>query len=303
MQEKTLKSNELKISIIGSGVVGYASGMGLIQRGYDVSFLDIDDKRVSFLKRRGLKAYNVNKLSQTNSFDVSFISVSTPTTNGSINLNYLKSACRSLGERLLTSKTYHLVVVRSTLPPGTTRNLVIKTIEKYSRKKVGKDFGVCVNPEYLREATAESDFSKPWVIVIGQFDKRSGDKLVDIYSKFKAPIYRIEIEEAEIQKYIHNLYNAVKISYFNEFRDICESLHLDTQRIFDLVAKSCEGMWNPRYGIKNMGPFSGSCLPKDTSAFLYFSKSKGYKTRVLNAAIKVNEIFIKRLETQKILKK
>ena len=289
---------ELKISIIGSGVVGYASGMGLIKKKLDVTFLDVDAKRVTFLKDKGLKAFTIESLKNRNNFDVSFLSVSTPTVNGSINLNYLGQACRSLGKRLADVKKYHLVVARSTLPPGTTRNLIIKTIEKYSGKKVGKDFGICVNPEYLREATAEKDFSKPWVIVIGEYDKRSGDMLETIYSRFKAPLYRVKIEEAEIQKYIHNIYNAVKISFFNEFRTICEHLNLDTQQIFELVGKSCEGMWSTVYGTKDLGPFKGSCLPKDTEAFYSFAKMKGFDTKILAAAIKVNKSLMKRAKTK-----
>jgi UDPglucose 6-dehydrogenase len=299
MQAGSNKPNNFKISIIGAGVVGYASGMGLIKKNHDVTFLDVDAKRIAYLTDLGLKAFTVDSLHNQNTYDVSFLSVSTPTVNGLINLSYLKEACKSLGRRLATETKYHLVVARSTLLPGTTRHLVIKTIENYSGKQAGKDFGVCVNPEYLREATAESDFAKPWVIVIGEYDKQSGDMLEAIYSKFDAPVYRIPLEEAEIQKYIHNLYNAVKIAFFNEFRDICTDLGLDAQRIYGLVAKSCEGMWNAGYGTKDLGPFGGSCLPKDTEAFLSFAKTHGYDTKVLEAAIEANNSLTKLVDTRK----
>lgn len=292
--------NKLKISIIGSGIVGYASGVGLLSKGFDISFLDIDPKRVAFLKNKGFKAHSVESLSNENQFDVSFLSVSTPTVNGSIDLSYLKKACKSLGCRLASDDKYHLIVARSTLLPGTTRNLIIKTVEQYSGKQVGKDFGVCVNPEYLREATAESDFSKPWIVVIGEYDKRSGDTLEAIYSKFDAPIYRIKLEEAEIQKYIHNLYNATKISFYNEFREICKDLDLNAQNIFELVTKSCEGMWNASYGTKDLGPFGGSCLPKDTQAFFTFARVKGYAVKVLQATIEANNSLLEDLNLTKV---
>ena len=296
-------TSQLKLSIIGSGVVGYASGLGFIKRNLDVTFLDIDPKRVAFLRSKGYKAYVTSELNGQNDFDISFLSVSTPTVNGLINLTNLKEACKDLGKRLANSDKYHLVVDRSTLLPGTTRNLIIKTLEEYSGKKAGKDFGVCMNPEYLREATAESDFTKPWIIVIGEYDKKSGDTLEALYSVFDAPIYRVTLEEAEIQKYIHNLFNAVKIAYFNEFRDICNDLNLNTQNILDLVAKSCEGMWNPAYGVRDFGPFKGSCLPKDTEAFLSYAKTKGYDAKVLEATIKANYTLIGRINTKENNKK
>lgn len=279
-----------KLAIVGSGVVGQATGKGFLSKGHEVVFSDINPEVIQKLKKEGYQAYEPDALIDQD-VDAFILTVSTPTVDGKIELNFLKAAAANLGEGpIKKSKKYQIVVVRSTVPPGTTENVVIPLIEKYSGKKAGHDFGVCMNPEYLREHSSLEDFKKPWVIIIGSLDQKSGEIFEDMYRPFDCPIHHLSLKEAEIQKYVHNLFNACKITFFNEMRLVCEDIKVEADKIFELVAQSAEASWNRRYGIKNFGPFAGSCLPKDTTAFLSWSKDKLKRPLyLLKTIIKVNE--------------
>lgn len=279
-----------RVSIVGSGVVGQATGHGFLRQGCNVSFVDVRPEVVEQLRAQGLTAYLPTEAAQLGDEpDVTILTVSTPTEKGAINLRYLQSAVVDLGQRLAAYQRYHLVVVRSTVVPGTTEEMVIPTLEQHSGKSVGIDFGVCMNPEYLREKTAIEDFTNPWIIIIGQYDQRSGDCLARLYGHYRCPLYRLSLRQAEIQKYVHNLFNAVKISFFNEMRLICLRAAIRADEVFPLVAKSCEGMWNPTYGIKDFGPFDGMCLPKDTQAFYDWAGTQGWNMPLLAATMAVND--------------
>jgi len=279
-----------RIAVIGSGVVGKATGIGLISTGHQVKFFDINPERVEELEKEGYQAKGPDLLN-VHDFDAFFFTVSTPTVDGKIHLGFLESAVANLGKLIKEKKDYFVVVGRSTMPPGTTEEFIIPLLEKYSGKKAGLDFGVCMNPEYLREKTSKDDFMRPWIIVIGALDKRSGDTLCQIYNSYECPIHQVSLKEAEMQKYVHNLFNATKITFFNEMRGICKALDLDADKIFKITAESAEGSWNKMYGIRDMGPFEGSCLPKDTAAFSGWVKEKfgDNKTRLLDTTIAVNE--------------
>src|SRR3990167_6752637 len=181
---------------------------------------------------------------------------------------------------------------KSTVSPGTTEGLILENLENNSGKKVGTDFGLAMAPEYLREETAFEDAIKPWLIVIGQYDKRSGDLVEKSFKAFKTEIYRCKIIEAEMQKYVHNLFNAVKITFFNEMRAIARAVGADASHIFEMTALSCEGMWHAAYGTRDFGPYSGSCLPKDTQAFYVWAKKHGFKVDLLKQTIDVNNYLI-----------
>ncbi len=289
----------LKICIVGSGIVGQATGKGFASKGFDVTFLDIDKSKVQKLRQAGYKAYRVEQVSNgLFNFDVSIITVPTPTEEAKINLKYIKQASEYLGKQLYTQRKYHLVVVKSTVPPGTTENLVLKTLKKFSHKKAGQDFGICMNPEFLREKSAFDDFMNPKVIVIGEYDERSGNSLLDLYKYFDCPKYIVSVKEAEMEKYVHNLFNAVKITFFNEIRFICSTLGIDADSIFPIVAQSSEGMWNPYYGIKNNGPFNGMCLPKDVQAFLSWARNLGMEMPLLMTTLQVNNSLPEKMPEQ-----
>ncbi|MDO8498931.1 MAG: nucleotide sugar dehydrogenase [bacterium] len=280
----------LKICIVGPGIVGQATGKAFLAKGFEITFVGVDPKNITDLRHEGYNANLVNEVFNGNyNFDVTFLTVPTPTLDGKIDISALKDASINLGKNLAHSDKYHLVVVKSTVLPGTTENMVIKYIEKYSKKRAGPDFGVCMNPEYLREKTADEDALNPWLILIGEYDKKSGYILSEIYRDFDGPIYRVSITEAEIQKYIHNLFNATKITFFNEMRQIGQKMGINIEKVFNLTSLSAEGVWNHTYGIKDKGPFSGKCLPKDTQAFFSWAEENGFDAKLLKSVIEVNE--------------
>ena len=280
-----------KICIIGPGVVGQATGKVFAKLGFKTAFLGGNQEKTEKLRKDGYTAYSRGELFDGSyDFDISMLTVPTPTINGEINFSAITSASIDLGKRLKSRpKKYHLVVVKSTVPPGTSENIVARKVSEYSGWKLGRDFGLCMNPEYLREKSAYEDALKPWVILIGQHDKKSGDTLEVVYKKFRCPIFRSRVDEAEFQKYVHNLFNAVKITFFNEMRKVCKECEIDTKKVFEVTALSAEGMWNPKYGIRDLGPFSGSCLPKDTKAFLRWIHQNGADAHLLKTIIEVNE--------------
>lgn len=284
------------ISVIGPGVVGYSLGKVLAKKGFKVHFFGGGEKTRKKVKKDGYTIFDKDeKMDGDYDYDITFLTVPTPTYNGRIDLSHMESAAKNMGERIKKMKKYHLVVVKSTVPPGTTAGLVKKTLEKISGKKAGKDFGLCMNPEYLREIYVYEDTLKPWMILIGQFDKKSGDMLYKVYKgKFKCPIHRSSLTEAEMQKYVHNLYNAAKISFFNEMRQIGKKMKLDVDKVFGITAESAEGMWNKKYGIRDFGPYSGSCLPKDTKAFAEWAQKNDYDIDVLMAVMKANEKLLRK---------
>jgi len=281
----------LKILIIGSGVVGQATGIGFLQKKHEVIFHDIDKKALQDLGSRGYKV--INDLSNLGSKDLMFsmVCVPTPTINGKMDLRNLEMAIRDIGEFLQKIEQYHVVVVRSTVLPSTTRTQIMPLLEKCSGKKVGKHFGVCMSPEFLRQATALEDFLHPWRIVIGEYDKRSGDMLESLYAKFNALIFRTDLDTAEMIKYVANAFLATKISFFNEIYLICEKLGLDARFIAKVVAL------DPRigyYGMFGGRPFEGSCLPKDLEAFISFMKDERMEVRLLDAVQAVNRMMRRR---------
>lgn len=275
----------MRLAIVGSGVIGQATGMGLGFKGHEVLFYDVDKRKLEDLKEKG---YNVsaNILFVVKNADVIFICVPTPTVNGEMDFSFLGNAVGCLGEALSGMKSYKVVVVRSTVLPLTTRCRVVPLLEKFSGLKAGKDFGVCVNPEFLRERYALQDFLNPSRIVIGEIDKKSGDVLEEVYSNFDAPIIRTDLDAAEMIKYVSNLFLATKISFFNEMFLVCQKLGIDA----DIVGKAVS--LDPRigeYGVYGGSPFDGKCLPKDLEAFLSFVKSLKLNPELLDAVRSVNE--------------
>ncbi len=285
-----------KLVVIGSGVVGQATGKGLVDKEYDVVFCDINPEVLAKLKNYGHRVCSPDLLEQETNVDAFFLAISTPTIDGKVKLDFLESAVTNLGSGYLKkNNNYCIVVIRSTVPPNTIEGSLIPLLEKYSGKKAGKDFGVCMNPEYLRENRNEQDFKNPWIITIGQLDEKSGETLEKIYGAQTCPIARISLKEAEMQKYVHNIFNACKISFFNEMRVICETIGVNADKVFSLVVQSAEAQWNPKYGIRDMGPYGGNCLPKDTTAFLTYANYELEKPMpVLASVIKMNDILKER---------
>lgn len=284
------KKDFLGIEIIGAGVVGLATGQSFIEKGYEVQFLDSNQLTIRNLQQQGYES--LSSTTKDIRSNISFICVPTPVKNGKIDLSYLKMACADLGKRLKVKNSYHVVVVKSTVVPGTTEDIVIPILEKASQKKSGKDFGVCMSPEYLREENAREDSREPRIIVIGGNDSKAMNLIRKIYLSFSARIYLISLKEAELQKYMHNLFNASKIAFFNEMRYVSTSIGIrDVDSLFALVIKSSEGIWNPEYGTRNRGPFEGKCLPKDLQSFISWGKDKRLQLQMQEAILNQNKFY------------
>jgi len=180
-------------------------------------------------------------------------------------------------------------VVRSTVPPTSTEQRLTPILERASGKRAGTGFGVAMNPEFLRQVSSEQDFARPWITVLGTADRRTAELLDTLYAPFGALIVRCTPTEAEMIKYVNNVYNAVKISYFNEIHEICQRLGVDSNLVSATVARSAESMWNPLYGTRGGVPYGGACLPKDTTAFMQFAREHGFEHLMLEATMAVND--------------
>ena len=274
------------ISIIGSGWVGSSIGIGLEQLGNNVTLYDIDKRQIEQLKERGHKATSDLKHAVSNSC-VTFVCVPTPS-HGYMNLKHIISAIRGLAKALENKPDYHLVVIKSTVVPTTTERTVIPLLTE-SGKKLGEELGLCVNPEFLTENTASwtsderyhRNFFSQDSIIIGEYDKKSGHILEQLYKPLEKPIFRTNLRTAEMIKYAANCMLATKISFWNEFFLLCQELGIDSQQVADIVAV------DPRigkYGSVHGKAFGGKCLSKDLEAFVSFAQQ--YHNPVLLTAVK-----------------
>jgi len=226
--------------------------------------------------------------------DISMITQGTPMREDkSIDLSFIESTAREIGEALKTKNKYHLVVVRSTVVPGTTRNLVSKIIEQVSGKRPGRDYGLCMQPEFLAEGRSIEDTLHPDRIVIGEFDEKSGAMLQEFYEYFYGdhlkicPILRMNLESAELVKYGNNCLLSTKISYANEFANLAELVpNVDISQVMKGVG--LDYRLNPKFLRAGVG-FGGSCFHKDVNAIKAWSKSKGYTSRLLEAVLAIND--------------
>lgn len=277
-----------RILVVGSGVVGQATGKGFTRKGHDVGYVDINPETIARLQAEGLKAMSSTDVNW-DEVDVVMLAVSTPSVNDRIVLDYIEAAAMDVGQGLATTDNYITVVVRSTVPPTTTEQRLTPLIERMSGKRSGEHFGIGMNPEFLRATSSEQDFARPWLTVLGTTDRYTAELLDDLYRPFGALIVRCTPTEAEMIKYVNNVYNAVKISYFNEVHQICEHLDIDSNLIGATVARSAESMWNSLYGTRGGVPYGGACLPKDTTAFMQFVRDHNWDHKMLEATIQVNE--------------
>jgi UDPglucose 6-dehydrogenase len=292
------------IFVVGAGIVGRSTGKGLIKKGYDIIFVDKNPKIIRSLKDSGYRAYKPGDLDFHGVIaNTSMFCVDTPLSSQSsnnqkgIDLDNICSAVSTYAQWLREikinsqngDKFYHLIVVRSTVPPGTTRRILLPLIEKHSGLRVGEDFGLCMQPEFLRTVSAEEDFLHPRATVIGEYDSRSGDSLEKIYSSFEGEKIRVSLDMAEFMKLVHNYFNAAKISFSNEMWLLGQNIGLDANTALQLAAKTAEGLWNPSYGLIGGQPFGGHCLPKDTQGFERFAQANKAHTPILSAVINVNK--------------
>jgi UDPglucose 6-dehydrogenase len=287
------RNGGMSVAVVGSGVVGTATGAGLRAVGHRVVFCDVDPARVRLLRARGFDALDCLAMAEEQlDVDAYLVSVPTPTVLGQVDLSYVEDAAAAVGRAVGRNRGWPVVVVRSTVPPGTTEDVVVPVLEASSGRLAGPDFGVCANPEFLRAATAEADFMDPRVIAIGSLDERSELALRRLYAPWPdVPVVATDLRTAEALKYVSNLYNATKISFFNEMHRLLGAMGADPDVAARAVALGAEGMWNPSYGTRGGAPFGGVCLPKDTMGFLGFLEERGLAglAPILRAAIQVND--------------
>ncbi|MDO8698431.1 MAG: UDP-glucose/GDP-mannose dehydrogenase family protein, partial [Pseudomonas sp.] len=220
--------------------------------------------------------------------EVSFICVGTPSKkNGDLELNYIEAVCREIGQVLRTKTERHTVVIRSTVLPGTVKNVVIPILEACSGKQAGLDFGVAVNPEFLRESTAIADYDQPPMTVIGELDQASGDLLQEIYQELDAPVIRKDIAVAELIKYTCNVWHAAKVTFANEIGNIAKASGVDGREVMDVICQD-KSLNLSSYYMRPGFAFGGSCLPKDVRALTYRAGQLDVEHPMLGAIMRSN---------------
>lgn len=298
----------MKISIFGLGYVGAVSAGCLAEDGHQVTGVDPNQTKVDLINKGAtpivekdigeMIARNVAATRLTATTDVqqavlnseiSLVCVGTPSQlNGNLDLSYVRRVCEEIGAALKNKDGFHVVVGRSTMLPGSMRNIVIPTLEASSSKKAGVDFGVCNNPEFLREGTAVHDYYHPPKTVIGESDPRAGDRLVGLYKNMDAPLVRTDIETAEMVKYTDNNWHALKVAFTNEIGNISKALGIDGHKVMEIFCQDTKLNLSPYY-MKPGFAFGGSCLPKDVRALTYKGRSLDLDLPVLNAIMPSNQ--------------
>jgi GDP-mannose 6-dehydrogenase len=302
----------VRIGVFGLGYVGTVSA-ACLARDHEVIGVDPNPVKVDLVNQakspiveKGLdelieKAVANRRLRATRSAreavaetELSLVCVGTPSRpNGSLDLQYLERVCREIGEALSSEKGFHTVVIRSTVLPGTMRELVIPTLEAASGKKAGQGFGICSNPEFLREGTAVHDYDHPPKTVIGRADDVSGEKLARVYERLDAPLVMTDVATAEMVKYVDNVWHALKVDFANEIGNICKAVGLDGHRVMDIFCKDTKLNLSPYY-MKPGFAFGGSCLPKDVRALTYCAKRLDLDLPVLTSILRSNERQVER---------
>ena len=303
----------MKLSVWGLGYVGTVSAGCLAQEGHEVIGVDSEPTKVDLIsegkspiieKDIGAiieRQVAAGRLSATTDAavgvgwaDLFLICVGTPSRgNGDIELKYVRRVCEEIGTALRNHEGAPVVVIRSTMLPGTMRNVVIPTLEACSGRRAGEEFGVCINPEFLREGTAVHDFFNPPKTVIGELNRASGDLLASLYAQVAAPLIRTDIETAEMVKYADNAWHALKVGFANEIGHLCKELEVDSHRVMDIFCQDTKLNLSPYY-LKPGFAFGGSCLPKDLRALLYKAKTLDVSLPILAAILPSNEQQIER---------
>ncbi len=226
--------------------------------------------------------------------DLSFVCVGTPSQpNGNLDLRYIRRICEQIGDALKNKAGRHTVVIRSTILPGTMHNIVIPVLEEFSGKKAGKDFGVCNNPEFLREGSAVKDFRSPPKTVIGELEKASGDLLAEMFKGMDAPLIRTDLKTAEMIKYVDNSWHALKIGFGNEIGNLCKSFGIDAHEVMNIFCQDRKLNISSAY-LRPGFAFGGSCLPKDLRALSYCAKTHDLQLPILTSILPSNEMQVNR---------
>jgi GDP-mannose 6-dehydrogenase len=307
------KESILKISVFGLGYVGAVSAGCLAQDGHEVIGVDPVQTKVDLINKGQspvieaeigeIIASNVklgrlhattDSIEAIRETELSFVCVGTPSqTNGNLDFRYIRRICEQIGVALKHKAERHTIVIRSTILPGTMRKIVIPTLEEFSEKTAGDDFGVCHNPEFLREGSAVRDFNAPPKTVIGELNQLSGEILVTLNRHLDAPLIRTNLEISEMVKYVDNSWHALKIGFANEIGCACKSFGIDSHEVMKIFCQDKKLNISPAYLLPGFA-FGGSCLPKDLRAFSYKAKNSDLELPILASILRSNEIQIGR---------
>jgi len=297
----------MRVSIFGLGYVGSVCAGCFADRGHSVIGVDPNATKVALVndgraplvedqldtliadaKQAGLLRATADATDAILNSDLSMVCVATPSQmNGSLDFRFLRRVCEEIGGILAQKDDFHVVVIRSTILPGTIRNIVIPTLEAASGKQAGRDFGVCNNPEFLREGSAIHDFRNPPKTVIGSVDERSGDLLQSLYDGLPGPMIRCSVEVGEMVKYADNCWHAVKVAFANEIGNICKSNGIDSHAVMDIFCQDTKLNLSPYY-MRPGFSFGGSCLPKDLRALIHSARTADLPVPLLASTLDSN---------------
>jgi len=303
----------MNVSILGLGYVGCVTAACLVNDGHHVLGVDINQDKTDMInagrspiiekgleemihegKTLGYLRATTDPVEAIRQTEISLVCVGTPSNgNGSLNIEAVENVSRQVGEALRKKNSYHCVVYRSTVLPGTVRNILIPLVSEASGRKVNRDFDVCFNPEFLREGSSITDFYNPPFTVIGQETSRGGDIVARFYDGIDAPIERTTYEVAEMLKYVSNSFHALKVTFANEIGVICKSMGVDSHRVMELFALDTKLNISPAY-LKPGFAFGGSCLPKDLRALLYKAKANDLTIPVMASVLESNRLHVER---------
>jgi GDP-mannose 6-dehydrogenase len=301
----------MQVSVFGLGYVGSVSAASLAADGHQVVGVDVNEGKVASVNagrspiiEPGLeellgRAVGEQRLRATTdtsdaigSTEVSLVCVGTPSRkNGSLDLTYLERVCEQIGAALRDKPAYHVVVVRSTVLPGTTHGVVIPALERQSGKKYGEGFGVSVNPEFLREGSALKDFRKPPLTLVGHNHAADASGTLALYQAIDAPLISTSIRVAEMMKYTSNAWHALKVCFANEIGNLCKRMEVDSHEVMDIFCRDEKLNLSPYY-LKPGFAFGGSCLPKDVRALQYRAKEVDLELPVISSILPSNRLQI-----------
>lgn len=298
----------MNITVLGLGYVGCISAACLASHGHRVFGVDVNPTKVTLINqgkspiienriaemiaeavKDGRLTASMDSTGAIAQSDISLICVGTPSqSNGSLDLQYIRNVSRSVGQALREHEGYHVVAVRSTMLPGSIESYVLPLIEEESGKQVGRHFGICINPEFLREGSAVDDYYRPAFTLIGGWDKRSGDVLETLYEDIDAPVYRSDVRTVEMVKYVSNGFHALKVTFANEIGLFCKALNVDSHKVMDIFVQDTQLNISSKY-LQPGFAFGGSCLPKDLRAIVHRARTLDLDLPVLSAILPSNE--------------
>ena len=303
----------MKISVFGLGYVGTVSAACLSADGHHVIGVDTSITKVDLINAGTApivekdiapllrEAVAIGRLRATTDVrdavansELSLVCVGTPSQrNGNLDLSHVAKVCDEIGACLADLGRFHVIAIRSTMLPGSIRSTVVPALERASGLRAGVDFGVCINPEFLREGSAVWDYRNPPKTVIGAIDQFSADLIERLYSNLAVPLLKTSLETAEMVKYTDNAWHALKVAFANEIGSICKSLDVDSHEVMDIFCKDTKLNLSPYY-LKPGYAFGGSCLPKDLRALTYKAKAIDVEVPILNAILPSNAIHTER---------